>query len=89
MFEHTASPVAGFWQTRQPSVHSRQVGSGGTKMLAAVGVEAGGTGVDGGVASLASATAGQSAAAATNHKHFAGRFIAPSLPSARPPVEPA
>jgi hypothetical protein len=83
MLEQATSPAGGFWQTRQPSVHSRQAGSGGTKVLAAGGP--GDRGGDG-VVSVASACVGQSANAtvAPNRKRIEVRAMAASLPSAPP-----
>jgi hypothetical protein len=38
-FEQAVSPEDGFWQVRQPSLHSRHVASGGASTEAAAGVE--------------------------------------------------
>ena len=101
MLEQATSPAGGFWQTRQASVHSRQAGSGGTKMLAAGGAGTGGAGAVGtpvgegapgagaaGSMSTASTIAGQSTIAAASHRGIS-RIMAASLPITFAQVEPA
>jgi hypothetical protein len=70
MFEQVASPAAGRWQVRQPSVHSRQVASGGANVLPAgggadVGADAGGVGEGTGRSAAIASTGHASAKAST------------------------
>ena len=76
-FEHVTSPAGGFWQVRQPSVHSTQVASGGANTLTLTGAGFRGTGTS---KSAASAGASQSAAVAATSQADVRAVMRMSLP---------
>jgi hypothetical protein len=88
-FEHVASPLSERWQTRQPSVHSRQAASGGAGKPVAAGVACGaGSGGGATLRSAAGPTAGSSiVAAATRTKARACHGMAIMVPSRHRRVE--
>lgn len=70
-FEQVASPAGGFRQVRQPSVHSRQVASGGANRLTDAGA-----GFRRGRSSRSVAIAGVShSKAATARNHFDAQWL--------------
>ena len=74
-FEQVASPAGGFWQVRQPSVHSMQVASGGTKTFTRSG-----TGLRRSGRSAASAGVSHSKATAAKSQNDGRSIMAVSLP---------
>jgi hypothetical protein len=78
--EQAASPVTGFWQVRQLSVHSRQVASGGAKIAAGAGACSGSAGLGSAGRSAANAAAGQIATAAAMHQEIRRLVMVSNLP---------
>jgi hypothetical protein len=83
--EQLTSPAGDFWQVRQPSVHSRQAGSGGANGLALIGAARLGAGVT--FRSAAIATADNVVVTATSIQTLARRVMAAMVPSRHHPVE--
>ena len=83
--EQLVLPAGDLWQVRQPSVHSRQAGSGGADGLALMGAAGLGAGVT--FRSVAIATAGNVVVTATSTQILASRVMAAMVPSPHHPVE--